>query len=259
MDTHTLIELQVSGSLPSRDGQDLGGTDEPHRHGGRRQRDHRLVSLARTHRCQVDGFWWGWEGWDWPKTNPPESSSPCVGDMKWQNEVLNHGMMIMMQTGANFQVPSPCWLEPVGVDGFWNVLNASKMTVEKDEPQGHIRIGSICYGFCFASTSNIPGRLHKHCMPRNWVYGRGRDEMVHYSFQELEDGLNLPADAIETSPKIIGNVMMLGIAKAIMGDWSCWLPWQSTGIGVRSREPSGSNDQFLGGMVFDTHWMVQQM
>jgi hypothetical protein len=45
--------------------------------------------------------------------------------------------------------------------------------------------------------------------------------MVHYSFQELEDGLNLPADAIETSPKIIGKVMMLGIAKAIMGDWSC--------------------------------------
>ena len=44
--------------------------------------------------------------------------------------------------------------------------------------------------------------------------------MVHYSFQELEDGLNLPADAIETSPKIIGKVMMLGIAKAIMGDWS---------------------------------------
>eukprot|EP00435_Cladocopium_sp_Y103_P019735 s738_g4.t2 len=40
-----------------------------------------------------------------------------------------------------------------------------------------------------------------------------RDEMVHYSFQEVEDGLNLPADAIETSPKIIGKVMMLIIAK----------------------------------------------
>lgn len=40
-----------------------------------------------------------------------------------------------------------------------------------------------------------------------------REEMVHYSFTELEDGLNLPADAIETSPKILGKVMMMGIAK----------------------------------------------
>eukprot|EP00438_Fugacium_kawagutii_P006720 Skav219132 [mRNA] locus=scaffold1574:579434:586249:+ [translate_table: standard] len=40
-----------------------------------------------------------------------------------------------------------------------------------------------------------------------------RDEMVHYSFQEVEDGLNLPADAVEVSPKVIGKVMMLGIAK----------------------------------------------
>lgn len=37
--------------------------------------------------------------------------------------------------------------------------------------------------------------------------------MVHYSFQELDDGLNLPADAVEVSPKVIGKVMMLGIAK----------------------------------------------
>lgn len=58
----------------------------------------------------------------------------------------------------------------------------------------------------------------------------GRDEMVHYSFQELEDGLNLPADAVEVSPKVIGKVMMLGIAK--VGPLGCGL---SSTVGLQLR------------------------
>ena len=43
--------------------------------------------------------------------------------------------------------------------------------------------------------------------------------MVHYSFQEVEDGLQLAEDAVETSPKTIGKVMMLGIAKVLGPHW----------------------------------------
>ena len=37
--------------------------------------------------------------------------------------------------------------------------------------------------------------------------------MPHYSFTEVEDALDLPNDAIEVSPLIVGKVMMLQIAK----------------------------------------------
>ena len=41
----------------------------------------------------------------------------------------------------------------------------------------------------------------------------GREEMPHYSFKEVEDALDLPNDAIEVGPLIVGKVMMLQIAK----------------------------------------------
>jgi len=40
-----------------------------------------------------------------------------------------------------------------------------------------------------------------------------REEMPHYSFKEVEDALDLPNDAIEVGPLIVGKVMMLQIAK----------------------------------------------